>query len=1176
MEDAGYDSRRFLGMIGIWAGSGINNYYLKNVLARPGHFEAVADFQAIISNDKDYLASRIAYRLDLRGPAIVVQSACSTSLVAVHMACQALMTYQCDMALAGGVSLQFPRAPGYLYREGEIFSPDGYCRSFDKGANGTVLGEGAGLVVLRRLEEAVADGDRVLAVIRGSAVNNDGAARVGYTAPGVNGQRDLVILAQAVADVSPEQVSYIEAHGTGTALGDPIEVAALAQAFRRGTSECGYCGLGSVKTNVGHLDVAAGVAGLIKTVCALQQRQLPPTLHFREPNPALGLAESPFFVVDRLMDWPLRHGRRIAGVSSFGLGGTNAHIVLEECVGQKREVTGKRWQILPLSAATESALAKSTQNLSNYLGEPAAASLPEVAFTLSAGRSSLRYRKCVVADSAGSARERLEAPTGLFDAVGKSPSKESPVVFLFSGQGTQYPEMGAGLYGSEPVFRAEMDRCSDLLGPLGEHGHLTDLLYGPEKASAATLSQTQVSQPALFAIEFALARLWEAYGVKPAAVAGHSIGEYVAACLAGVFSLEDALRLVRERGRLMQSMPPGSMLSLPRPEVEVRQLLPDSLDLAVINGPALCVVSGSTQEITQFAQFLETRGISGRRLETSHAFHSRMMEEAASAFAEVVRAVTRREPSLPIASNLSGHWMTREQATDAQYWAQHLRQTVRFGDNLVTLAGRFTSPIFLEVGPGSTLCTIARQQSDPVNSIPSVPSVRHPRQQASDDAFFLRALGALWCHGGSVDLAHLFTPAGHSRVALPTYPFEREKLYIKPQPRATGSVTPVHAPRLRRWPFRRAQPNAATDPAEAAAPPRHLDEASLLDIWRQVLGVRSAGPDDDFFDLGGHSLLAVNIMTELEKNFGMRLPLASLIEAPTVRKFCRLLEQQQAGSGWSCMVRLTTAGSKPPFFLMHSHGGNILEYHPLARLLGQDRPIYALQSRGLDGSPIGEPTVEDLTDHYLKEIRAIQPTGPYFMGGYCFGGYLALEAAQRLRVAGQAVGLIVMINSATNAFPQYSPGTTRLHRLAYAVAYRAALEWYELSHLSFCGKCARFASRFTRVYEVLRARVEMRLEKLPEGSPLRVKSHSLTAHLEVLAAANDRAWARYRPKPYDGKVLFFYARRQPIGIQKDLLLGWNGLLTGEVLHEEIPGFRQTLLDEPHVSLIARKIRHQLP
>ncbi|OPY12688.1 MAG: Phthiocerol synthesis polyketide synthase type I PpsE [Syntrophus sp. PtaB.Bin138] len=1174
LEHAGYDPHRFPGLIGIWAGTGLNNYFLKNIISR-GSFEETAVSQTIINNDKDYAASRIAYKMNLRGPAVVVQTACSTSLVAVSTACQALLTYQCDMALAGASFLQTPRARGYLYHEGDIFSPDGYCRAFDKAANGTVLGEGCGLVVLRRLADAVDDGDNILAVIRGYAINNDGAARAGYTAPGVTGQMELVTTAMAMAGVRAEELSYIEAHGTGTQLGDPIEVAALTQAFKRSTDERGFCGLGSVKNNIGHLDVAAGIAGLIKTICALQHRQLPPTINIEELNPELRLEESPFYIVDRLTDWPQpRHGNRIAGVSSFGMGGTNAHVVLEEYTGrQKTAPSSRQWHLLPVSAATATALKTAAGNISRYLENETDISIADAAWTLAAGRIPLRHRRCVIAESSASAARILSEPNALYATDGEATQDRRPLVFLFSGQGTQYPGMGIELYRNEPVFRNAMLECSRLIGPVAGHDSLTDILYSQNEETGNLVNQTAISQVALFAFEYSMTRLLESYGVKPSGLVGHSIGEYVAACEAGVFSLEDAIILVKERGRLMQSMQDGTMIAIPLPEKTVREMLPEVLDLAVVNGPNISIVSGARGDMEMFENRLEEKGIMFRRLVTSHAFHSRLMEPAAQTFAEVVRKVKMAPPKLPMTSNLTGSWMSAEQIADPKSWADHLRHTVRFGDNLAAVAERFASPVLVEVGPGNTLCTIARQHDEAVSGLAGIPCARHPHQTASDRVFFFRALGSLWCHGAAIDLCTLYADEKRMRIPLPGYPFERQPFWIGGQEVRQAEE---EKPKRTWWKGFQGLHFPFISSARKQNEERSITEEDLISIWCKALGTSTIGVNENFFELGGHSLLAVSIITELEKNFGIRLPLASLIEAPTIREFLRLIEKWKSGASTSYLVPLNTKGSKPPFFLMHSHGGNILEYHPLANLLKENRPVYAIQCRGLDGSPIEEQDVEEMAREYLDVIRGVQPRGPYYLGGYCFGGYLSLELAHLLRADNEEVKILVLINSATHLFNIYVPGITKVQRIWYSFRDRAALEWSELSGQPFRKKIQRLIMRAERIRDLTQNKIEIMLDRLPEGSPFRIRKHSLVYHLEQIADANDRAWARYRPKPYDGKVLFLRAQKQPLGLVPDPLLGWSNLLTGELHVHEVPEFRQNMLDEPNVSEVARIILEHLP
>jgi acyl transferase domain-containing protein/acyl carrier protein len=794
LENAGYDPGRYAGAIGVYAGLSLNSYLFNNLARNPDVIVAAGGYQVMLASDKDFVATRTAYKLNLRGPAVTVQTACSTSLVAVQLACQSLLNYQCDMALAGGASVSAPRVAGYLYQPGMIMSPDGHCRPFDADGRGIVAGEGVGLVVLKRLSEALADGDTIHAVIKGSAINNDGANKVGFTAPSVDGQAEVIAMAQAMADVSPDSITYIEAHGTGTELGDPIEVAALTQAFRASTDARAFCALGSVKSNMGHLDAAAGIAGLLKTVLALQHGRIPPSLHFTRPNPNIDFESSPFYVNTSSREWPISADGtpRRAGVSSFGIGGTNAHVVLEEAPRQQSvQPSARPSQLLLLSARTTGALESATDALASHLRSHAEQHLADVAHTLQTGRKVFGQRRIVVVsgdtlDAAGLLERR--DPKRVADG---SPSGSGGVAFLFSGQGAQYVNMTRELYHAEPLFRAEVDSCSEKLAPhLGLD--LRTVLYPPagqETAAAQALLQTALAQPALFVVEYALAKLWMACGVQPRAMLGHSIGEYVAACLAGVFSLDDALAVVAVRGRLMQGMPGGSMLAVPLAEAELHNQLGEHLSMAAVNGPRLCVVSGPAEAVDELKERLEQRGVTCRPLHTSHAFHSSMMDPILGEFEARVAQIPRHIPSSPFVSNLTGTWITTEQATDAAYWASHLRSTVRFADSLKTLFASDPGLVLLEVGPGQTLSGLARQHPDRPEGQTALASMRHAQDPASDHAFLMHALGRAWLAGVEIDWSAFHAHEKRVRVALPTYPFERERYWVEPRADAALHVT---------------------------------------------------------------------------------------------------------------------------------------------------------------------------------------------------------------------------------------------------------------------------------------------------------------------------------------------------------------------------------------------------
>ena len=779
LEDAGYLSDRQELRIGVFAGSGPNSYFLSNIYSNPRAAWSVGGFQTAIGNQQDYLATHVSYRLDLRGPSLVIQTACSTSLVAIHIACQSLLGHECDVALAGGVSISVPQTAGYLYEEGGIESPDGRCRAFDEAAAGCVKGNGSALVVLRRLEDALRDGDTIRAIIKGSAVNNDGSAKVGFTAPSDQGQSGVIAEALSLAGTDPSTIAYVEAHGTATALGDPVEVAALTRAFGIAARRNGRCALGSVKTNVGHLDAAAGAAGFIKAVLSLENRQIPPSLHYHRPNPKMDLDSSPFYINSQLRDWLADGVPRRAGVSSFGIGGTNAHVVLEEAPEAAAAAPARPAQLIVVSAATESALAAASEALAARFESAAGAyGLPDAAYTLQVGRRRLPRRRALVACGAAEAAAALRAGAqvkGLpIDRRG------AQVAFLFPGQGAQHAGMAAGLYRQESEFRRAFDRCAETLAPLLGLD-LREVVFATGEEADRRLRETSLAQPALFAVEYALARLWISWGVVPSAMAGHSIGELVAACLAGVMSPEDALRLVAERGRLMGSLPRGAMVAVQLGEEEIVKRLRDfpRLSVAAINSPSSCVVSGLEAEVALLESGLEREGAAFRRVHTSHAFHSAMMDPILEEFEKACRRVRLEPGSIPFLSNATGGWISAEQATDPSYWAGHVRRTVRFADNVTALAAD-SSRILLEVGPGTSLSSLARQQAGPEAEI--VASLRHPRETHDDATAALEALGKLWCAGVDVDWVAFHEGFHRRRVPLPTYPFERKRHWIEAGP----------------------------------------------------------------------------------------------------------------------------------------------------------------------------------------------------------------------------------------------------------------------------------------------------------------------------------------------------------------------------------------------------------
>ncbi|MGD8991373.1 MAG: type I polyketide synthase, partial [Desulfobacterales bacterium] len=780
LEVAGYDPETYGGTIGVYAGASMSSYLIHNVCLNPNAHNLVKDVQCRVFNNLGSLATLIAYKLNLKGPCYSIQTFCSTSLVAVHMACQSLLDFECDMAVAGGASIIVPETSGYWYDEGFIVSPDGHCRPFDANAKGTIFGSGLGAVLLKRLDDALEEGDTIEAVIKGSATNNDGSLKVSFTAPSVAGQAEVIAEALANADIKSDTIGYIEAHGTGTALGDPAEVRALSQAFISGTQRNGFCALGSVKSNIGHLDASAGIAALIKTILAIKHGVLPPSLNFEIPNPDIDFENSPFFVNTQPREWKTNGYPRRAGVSAFGFGGTNAHVILQEAPPRDSSGMSRSHQLLVLSAKTPTALRTTMKNFLDHLKRQSGINLADVAYTLQVGRKAFSHRSIIVCQDVHQVIASIEAEDRQNILTTHQERRNPPVAFMFSGQGSQYVNMGSDLYHSEPLFREQIDLCSEKLSSqLGFD--LRTILY-PQNGNfdqiSQKLKQTYIAQPALFTIEIALAKLWMSWGIKPEVMVGHSIGEYVAACLAGVFSLEDALALVTKRGLLMQKLPPGSMLAVPLSEPEIQPFLGTHLSLATVNAPALCVVSGAKEAIANLEKQLAEQNVQSRNLYTSHAFHSKMMDPILQEFTKSIDGVRRHPPQIRFLSNVTGTWITPDEAMSPTYWAKHLRQTVRFSQCLIEML-KDKNRIFLEVGAGKTLTTLVKQHVGTDRKRIILSSLRHPNEKYSDVGFVLKTLGQFWLAGVQPDWSGFYKDEKRLRIPLPTYPFERNRYWIK-------------------------------------------------------------------------------------------------------------------------------------------------------------------------------------------------------------------------------------------------------------------------------------------------------------------------------------------------------------------------------------------------------------
>lgn len=817
LEDAGHTPENFRGPIGVFAGSGMAAYMAFNVLSNRELLESVGLFLLRhTGNDKDFLTTRVSYNFDLRGPSVNVQTACSTSLVATHVACQSLLSGECDMALAGGVTIQLPHRIGYLYHENEILTPDGRCRPFEARSKGTIFGSGAGVVVLRRMSDALEDGDHIYAVIRGTAINNDGARKVGYLAPSVDGQAAAVAEALRLSGVDARSIRYVEAHGTATAVGDPIEVAALTRAFRTSTDARQFCALGSVKSNIGHLDTAAGVASLIKVALALKHGKIPATLHYERPNPNIEFESSPFFVAGALREWERVDAEpRRAAVNSLGVGGTNAFAILEEAPARAPIQPAREPQLLVLSARTETALAQAAQNLAAHLESEPELALADVAWTLQVGRKGFARRRAIVARDRADALEKLTAA----GSSTLAPAAPGSLVFLLPGGGAQYPAMGRELHRNERVYREEVERCLSWLAPTVREPirRLLDPAAGELEEAAKLFARPALQLPALFITEYALAKLWMSWGLTPTALLGHSMGENTAACIAGVMSPRDALGLVALRGELFERAPEGGMLSVELAPAELQPLLGSELSLGVVNAPKLCVASGPTHALDALAVELERRGVEFRRIHISIAAHSTLVEGVLPEFTAYLRRIQLSPPKIPIVSNLTGNWLSDEEATSPEYWARHLRNTVQFAKGVETvLAGG--ERVLLEVGPGNTLSSLVRLQCSPAAAKNVFSSLRHRDEAVSDVEFALGVLGRLWCAGLAIDWRALAGDAGGRRVSLPTYPFERQRHWIEATPaqRVATSASLVKEPDVARW-FYEPRWRRVDEPGDAAA-----------------------------------------------------------------------------------------------------------------------------------------------------------------------------------------------------------------------------------------------------------------------------------------------------------------------------------------------------------------------
>lgn len=983
LENSGHAAENYKGLIGVFAGVGNNTYYLNNVLKRPDVVERIGSFQTMLSNEKDYVSTLTSYLLNLKGPAISVHTACSTSLVAIVNAVKSLRNFDCDIALAGGITVTAPVNSGHLYAEGAMYSKDGFTRPFDAEATGTTFSDGGGVVVLKRYADAVKDNDVVLAVIRGVALNNDGHDKASFTAPSVQGQATVVAMAVADANVDVESITYIETHGTATPIGDPIEMEALATAFRNQTDKKQFCAVGSIKSNFGHLTAAAGVAGLIKTVLSLKHKQLPATLNFNKPNPAIDFANSPFYVNAQLTEWK-SIGPRRAGVSSFGVGGTNAHLIVEEAPEiEQHDSNSRPVQLLMLSAKSQESLDKTSDNLVDFLENNKTISLPNIAYSLHTSRKHFNYRKFITATSVDEAIALLKNNEPKRSAAKHSETKKQDVVFMFPGQGAQYVNMGLNLYHTEAVFREAVDACCEGLLPW-LNLDLREVLF-PEnddiETASQSLNETKFTQPALFTIGYSLAQLWMSWGIKPAALIGHSIGELVAACLAGVLSLNDALKLIANRGQLMQNLERGSMLSVRMSAEEIQPRLTEELAIAAINGPNLCVVSGTNDAITLLQLELENEEVVCKLLHTSHAFHSPMMDEIVIPFLEIVNTITLNNPQVPIYSTVTAQRLTDADATDPMYWAKHLRETVQFAKGIENLWLHNPDYVLLECGPRTTAATLARQQATDIKKQIVISSLSDNWTNEAENIAMQYAIGQLWLNGIHIDFDKFYADEKRQKVQLPTYAFDHKSYWLNPAEIPTINI--IQNPALN---------NSSQQQTDISVNQNQTMQAPVMDRKENLIkelmqhfedasGIAMGNDANSMFtELGLDSLFLTQAASLVSKKYGQKITFRQLNESlSSFASLAAYLDERLPAPAIEIIAAAPLQNTLPAVVSAQPMSNDVLQQlmmqqmqmqqQLLSLMSNQLQPATTNQAQPIANSVISSNTVNAISNEELAEIK---------------------------------------------------------------------------------------------------------------------------------------------------------------------------------------------------------------
>lgn len=1177
LDHAGYGSRENAeGRVGVFAGVGANHYLAEREAGRD--LLDSEKLQIRILNGHDFTATRIGYKLNLTGPCVSVQTACSTSLVAVHLACQSLRSNECDMALAGGASISLPHGKGYLHQQGHIFSPDGRCRAFDAKAQGTVRGSGAAVVVLKRLTDACRDGDYIWAVIKGTAINNDGAAKVGFTAPSANGQAAVIQAALADAEISTDTIGYVEAHGTGTYLGDPIEISGLTKAFRSHTARKQFCAIGSVKTNVGHLDAAAGVTGLIKLATMLNRGVIPASLHFDKPNPNIDFKESPVFATKTCTPWPTGGGPRRGGVSSFGIGGTNAHAILEEAPPRTDEHGGRRLHVFPVSGASRSALTEMLRQLASFMRRSDVQhSAENIAYTLQKGRAALRYRTSFVGSDLMELADQFDQAALNAGASGEASSSEHRIVFMFSGQGGQQIGMGRELYEEEPVFRGAIDECANWLDQLA-HIDFRPLLYCEGKSDGELEPQLEaVIQPVIFATQYAMAKLFISWGIFPAAVIGHSIGEYAAAHIAGVISLPDAILLTLIRGQITSRVPAGGIVAVSLSPEELQPYWNERLSLAAINGPRQCVVSGPAPDIAAFDEQLQARSIESKRICASHVAHSSLLDPILPEFAIHAEQVELHAPQISFMSTVKGDWFETEAPLDGGYWVRNLRETVQFHrafDRMVQSG----HDLFIEMGPGAALTRLSRQfkskkdLSNPI-AFPALPRNDH---EQSDHATLLQTLGELWTCGVRIDWSGVYRHRAPKRTPLPPYPFDRKSYWLDSvatnERRKNADLDQSYAARI------------SVDAPAGNEDTRDLVVADMssgaaLDgqiaaIFGHILGSDDVALTDSFFDLGGDSLSALGVINRIEQLTGERLALSLLLENQTPRALAIALAKTYRRARPSGLVPIQTGGSCSPVFCPHPIGGQVLSYMPLAKALGPEQPLFGLQARGLDGEAKPHLSIPVMAREYIVAIKSVQPHGPYQLVGLSMGGSIAWEMACQLRDTGNEVTILGLLDA--KALHKHEDHTSdRYHGL---LGNSPIPEWLSDEAVTLSLLFPALKQHWRKLKSTKSERQVTALFDIGrQAGDVPDMRETELHHLMAVAEANRIALRDYVPRPNESRSVLFAAKKglRTFTNEPDGDLGWKQFARGSLEIHEVPGDHYTMVAPPHVRVLATKLKGYL-